>query len=169
MRVREVWSGGQTGVDRAALDAARELGIPAGGWVPRGRLAEGGTIPASYGGLRETPSADYAERTSWNVRDCDATLILHRSALAGGSAHTRDEAVRLGKPYLVLDLDAQTAGEAVEAARVWLAGVTGSRLNVAGPRASGDPTIYGRARTLLVALLAPRGPTSSSSDAPASD
>lgn len=153
MRIREVWSGGQTGVDRAALDAARELGLPTGGWVPRGRLAEDGAIPPSYEGLRETPSADYAERTTWNVRDCDATLILHRGALAGGSAFTRDEALRLGKPCLALDLDRLAPREAVPAARVWLAGVAGTRLNVAGPRASGDPGLYARARALLVALL----------------
>jgi hypothetical protein len=158
MQVREAWSGGQTGVDRAALDAARELGLPTGGWVPRGRLAEDGPIPASYEGLRETPSADYAERTTWNVRDSDATLLLHRGTLAGGSAFTRDEAARLGKPCLALDLDTLTPEQALEAARRWLAGVAGSRLNVAGPRASGDPDIYARARALLVALLTTRGP-----------
>lgn len=155
MQVRELWSGGQTGVDRAALDAARAWGLSTGGWIPRGRLAEDGAIPPSYQGLRETPSADYAERTTWNVRDCDATLILYRGVLGGGSAFTRDEAVRLGKPCLTLDLEALTTGDAVKAARVWLAGVVGSRLNVAGPRAGGDPTVYGRARMLLAALLEP--------------
>jgi hypothetical protein len=155
MQVRELWSGGQTGVDRAALDAARALGLSTGGWIPRGRLAEDGAIPASYQGLRETPSADYAERTTWNVRDCDATLILYRGVLGGGSAFTHDEAVRLGKPCLTLDLEALTTGDAVEAARAWLAGVVGSRLNVAGPRASGDPTVYGQTRMLLAALLEP--------------
>jgi hypothetical protein len=169
MHVREVWSGGQTGVDRAALDAARELGLSTGGWVPRGRLAEDGTIPPTYHGLRETPSADYGERTSWNVRDSDATLILHRGALGGGSAFTRDEAVRLGKPCLTLDLDALPPGEAVEAARAWLADIAGSRLNVAGPRASGDPPLYGRARTLLVALLAPGTRITSRADSSESD
>jgi hypothetical protein len=157
MVIRELWSGGQTGVDRAALDAARELGLPTGGWVPRGRLAEDGAIPASYEGLRETPAADFAERTTRNVRDCDATLIVHRGVLTGGSAFTRDEAIRLGKPWLSLDLDRLAPGDAVEAARSWLAGVTGTRLNVAGPRASSDPTLYGRARALLATLLGPRG------------
>ena len=153
MVVREVWSGGQTGVDRAALDAALAVGVSTGGWVPRGRLAEDGTIPATYPGLRETPSADYAERTTWNVRDCDATLILHHGALSGGSAFTRDEAIRLGKPHLALDLDGLTPDAALTAARDWLAGFAGSRLNVAGPRASGASVIYDRARALLVALL----------------
>jgi hypothetical protein len=157
MDVRELWSGGQTGVDRAALDAARELGFPTGGWVPRGRLAEDGVVPFAYHGLRETPTTDYAERTTWNVRDCDATLILHAGALRGGSAFTRDEAARLGKPYLALDLDATTTDAALATARHWLARIPGSRLNVAGPRASSAPTVYDRARALVAALLARGG------------
>ena len=70
-----VLSGGQTGVDRAALDAAIDLGLPVGGWCPKGRLAEDGVIPARYP-LIETRSPLYAERTEWNVRDTDATLVL---------------------------------------------------------------------------------------------
>ncbi len=69
MQVREIWSGGQTGVDRAALDVGRDLGIATCGWIPRGRLAEDGIIPDRYAGLRETESPDYAERTTRNVRD----------------------------------------------------------------------------------------------------
>jgi hypothetical protein len=154
VRVGEVRSGGQTGVDRAALDVARELGIPTAGWVPRGRTAEDGAIPASYQGLRETPSADYAERTSWNVRDADATLILFRESLRGGSAFTQDEAHRLGRPCLAVDL--RTARPAtLETARAWLERVAGSRLNVAGPRASENPGIYQQARDWLAALLEP--------------
>ena len=98
MRVREVWSGGQTGVDRAALDVARDLGLITGGWVPLGRLAEDGAIPERYAGLRETESSDYAERTTRNVEDSDATLILYRSRLSGGTAFTKMEALRLDRP-----------------------------------------------------------------------
>jgi Circularly permutated YpsA SLOG family len=153
VRVREIWSGGQTGVDRAALDAARELRLPIGGWVPRGRRAEDGAIPDMYPGLRETASDDYAVRTASNVRDCDATLIVCRGPLEGGSALTRDEALRLEKPCLVLDLSAFPANAAVETARAWLDGLDGSRLNVAGPRESAAPGIYDDARALLVRLL----------------
>jgi hypothetical protein len=155
--VREIWSGGQTGVDRAALDAARELGLPTGGWVPRGRRAEDGVIPDTYHGLWETESDDYGVRTSWNVRDCDATLIVCRGPLAGGSAYTRDEAVRLGRPWLALDLNTLLVDAAVEIARAWLAGVGGSRLNVAGPRESAAPRICEQARGVLVRLLRPDG------------
>jgi hypothetical protein len=158
VRVREVWSGGQTGVDRAALEAARTLGISTGGWVPRGRHAEDGLIPDAYPGLRETESDDYAVRTSWNVRDCDATLILCRGPLEGGSAFTRSEAARLARPCLVLDLNTLPADAAVEAARAWLAGLDGSRLNVAGPRESGAPGIQEQARVVLVRLLGPEAP-----------
>jgi hypothetical protein len=150
----EIHSGAQTGVDRAALDVARELGLATGGWVPRGRLAEDGTIPAEYSGLRETPSSDYAERTSWNVRDTDATLILFRTSLRGGSAFTRAEAERLGKPVLVVDLNGPRAA-GIAAARVWVAAQPGSRLNVAGPRAGENPGIHAQAREWLRAILAP--------------
>src|SRR4051794_33669346 len=73
-------SGGQTGVDRAALDAAMQLRIACGGWCPLGRLAEDGRIPERYP-LVETPSDDVAQRTEWNVRDCGAVLVLFRGKL----------------------------------------------------------------------------------------
>lgn len=81
--IAEIRSGGQTGVDRAALNVAIRLGIPCGGWCPQGRLAEDGRIPLCYP-LRETPTAEYAERTMWNVRDSDGTLILTWGEPAGG-------------------------------------------------------------------------------------
>ena len=145
-----VVSGGQTGVDRAALDAAMELGLPVGGWCPAGRAAEDGTIDLRYP-LVETPSADPAQRTEWNVRDSDATLILDTTARSGGTALTRQWAERLGKPLLACGLDA--AGLA--AARSWLAVTEPRRLNVAGPRASEAAEIYGVAREFLLRLLAP--------------
>ena len=88
----KIISGGQSGVDRAALDAAIRLGIPHGGWVPKGRLAEDGPLPETYS-LRETPTAVYAERTEKNVVDSDGTLIISRGELTGGSdIHPRDGA-----------------------------------------------------------------------------
>jgi Circularly permutated YpsA SLOG family len=154
MQVREVWSGGQTGVDRAAWDAARGLGIPIAGWVPRGRRAEDGVIPATYGGVQETPSSDYAQRTSWNVRDTDATLILCDGPLTGGSAFTCAEAERLGRPLLVLNLSAVSIVEAAGRARTWLTALPGTRLNVAGPRASRDSGLYRAAHGALTGALA---------------
>ena len=88
MTIRRIVSGGQTGADRAALDAALGAGVPIGGWVPKGRRAEDGTIPERYSNLRETDTDLYETRTRWNVRDSDATLILSHGALAGGSKKT---------------------------------------------------------------------------------
>jgi len=145
-----VVSGGQTGVDRAALDVAIALGIPHGGWCPRGRRAEDGIVPACYA-LVEHASPDYAARTEANVADADATLILARGALAGGTALTRDVARRLRKPFLVVDLDARPD---VKSVRDWLAGHDVGVLNVAGPRESQRPGIGDEARAFLRAVLA---------------
>src|SRR5438876_4889366 len=86
-------SGGQTGVDRAALDVALELGIPCGGWCPKGRRAEDGRIPLRYP-LEETTLNIYPQRTEWNVRDSDGTLVLTTGRPEGGSALTNELARR---------------------------------------------------------------------------
>jgi putative acetyltransferase len=149
MDLGEIWTGGQTGVDRAAWDAAREAGIAIRGWVPLGRRDEDGAIPTEYGDRQETPTADYPQRTSWNVRDTDATLIICRGTLTGGSAYTRKEAERQRRPVLVVDIEARRP--AIAAARIleWLESLPGTRLNIAGPRASADLSLYQDARTLL--------------------
>ncbi len=100
---RRVVRGGQTGVDRAALDVAIALGIPHGGWCPRGRRAEDGVIPPRYS-VTEHVSGKYAARTEANVTDSDATLILTRGKVSGGTALTRKLALRAGKPLLIVDL-----------------------------------------------------------------
>lgn len=151
-KLKRVVSGGQTGVDRAALDAARAVGVPIGGWCPKGRWAEDGTIPESYP-LQETPSADPLVRTTWNVRDSDGTLILHLGGpLRGGTAQTEKAARRLRKPCLVLALDRPADALAQEIAQ-WLKAQNIRVLNVAGPRESQAPGIYHRAYDVLTALL----------------
>ena len=82
MVIKKIISGAQTGADRAALDAALALGLPIGGWVPRGRRAEDGPVPDRYPNLRETDTDDYETRTRWNVQDADATLILSHGPLS---------------------------------------------------------------------------------------
>jgi hypothetical protein len=148
-----VVSGGQTGVDRAALDAAEAAGLPTGGFCPRGRLAEDGRIPARYP-LVETPSAAYPQRTEWNVRDSDATLVLSRGTPSGGTAHTLEVARLQGRPALVVDLAARPDPAA---ARAWCAAHAVRTLNIAGPRESGAPGIYAEARAFLDALFSDAG------------
>ena len=101
---KKIISGGQAGVDRAALDAAIALNMPHGGWCPRGRLAEDGRISDRYR-LRETDSSDYAVRTERNVLDSDATLVLCRGEPRGGTLLTIRLAQRHGRPHLAVDLD----------------------------------------------------------------
>ncbi|MEP0546831.1 MAG: putative molybdenum carrier protein [Rhodothermales bacterium] len=144
-----IHSGGQTGVDRAALDAALAAGVPVGGWCPLGRWAEDGPIPSRYP-LRETPTPEVAERTRWNVRDADATLILTRGTPTGGTATTLEAVDALGKPRFVVDL-AQMADVAPVAAWVRANGAT--VLNVAGPRESTAPGIYAEAHRFMTRLL----------------
>jgi len=145
----KIVSGGQSGVDRAALDVALELGIECGGWCPAGRWAEDGPIPARYP-LRETPSADPAERTGWNVRDADATLLLTSHGASPGTDLTRDVARRLGRPVFSWPADAT---EDVGLFRRWLQVYGVQTLNVAGPRESEAPGIYRHARRILRAYL----------------
>ena len=147
--VRRVVSGGQTGVDRAALDVARELGIPCGGWCPRGRRAEDGPIPDGYP-LRETPSGAYPERTAWNVRDSDGTLIVTRGKPRVGTALTVSLARRAGKPVLVVDLE---AGARPSDVRSFLVEDRIRVLNVAGPRESEAPGIHDDAFAFLRNVL----------------
>ena len=128
--VEKIISGGQTGVDRAALDVALELGIPCEGWCPRGRRAEDGVIPERYP-LQEAPTSNYADRTALNVRDSDATLILAKPPLRGGTALTLKFADRYRRPCLVVDpRDAKSAAMVLE----WLTANDVKVLNIAGPR-----------------------------------
>ena len=137
-------------MDRAALDVALALGIPCAGWCPRGRRAEDGPIPARYP-LTETPRSGYPQRTEWNVRDSDATLVLTRGRPTGGTSLTAGLARRLGRPLLVLDLLQQPGpGEVAP----FLASHAVRVLNVAGPRESEQPGIHAQARRFLEAALA---------------
>lgn len=147
--LERIVSGGQTGVDRGALDAAMACGIACSGWCPRGRRAEDGRIPDRYP-LQETGSPDYRERTERNVIDSDGTLVIARGALSGGTALTRAIAQQLGRPCLVVDLDAAPPLERVVE---WVRGHDVRILNVAGPRESQRPGIQEAARRLVAELV----------------
>ncbi len=149
MRLLKIISGGQTGVDRAALDAAMAFDVPVGGWCPKGRRAEDGRIPARYP-LTETPTAAYEQRTAWNVRDSDGTLIITDGAMEGGTAITMSEARRQGRPVLHVRT---TDPVPIPMIRAWGEDHHLRTLNVAGPRASEAEGIYDRARQLLEDLF----------------
>ncbi len=136
LEITRVISGGQTGADRAALDAAIACGVPHGGWCPNGRLAEDGVVPEKYA-LREMETESYSERTKANVEAADLTLIFSHGPLTGGSLLTQQFAEELGKPCVHIDLKTN----AQPLSSLFL-GLGETVLNVAGPRASGDPGIY---------------------------
>lgn len=156
-RIGRIVSGGQSGVDRAALDFAIANGIPYGGWCPRGGWAEDLTSPpgllALYPALRATPDANPAQRTRWNVRDSDGTLILTRAAARSpGAELTERAAVELGRPFSVVDLR-DPAGAEARIEDLLAALPAASVLNVAGPRESEAPGIYEHGVRLLEARL----------------
>lgn len=146
-------SGGQTGVDRGALDAALEAGTPCGGWCPEGRTAEDGVIPSRYP-LRELPGGGYRERTRRNVEDSDATLVIHFDELEGGTALTLDLCRELGRPHLVVDAAVESPQDAAARLRDFVDRHGVRVLNVAGPRASKWARAAGTAEAIVGGLLA---------------
>jgi hypothetical protein len=151
-------SGGQTGVDRAALDAAITNSIDYGGWCPKGGRAEdmrrAPGVLARYPKLHETPLANPVQRTEWNVRDSERLMVLldRRGLVSSGTEHAIMHAGELGRPVLVLDLDET---DAPLRATAWLneCAQRGLKLCIAGPRESEAPGIYAKARDFLGALL----------------
>lgn len=157
--IKEIVSGGQTGVDRAALDIALELKIPHGGWCPYGRKAEDGIIPEKYN-LKEAPppSADeeldpdaiYKKRTELNAKDSDGTLIIIKDAPMGGTLYTIEMLEKHKKPYLIFTLSSPLEINDISS---WVIKNNIYKLNVAGPRASQTPGIYDEAYNILNELL----------------
>ena len=145
----KIISGGQTGVDRAALDVALKLDIPIGGWCPKGRKAEDGPISSKYP-LKETPNDEYVQRTEWNARDSDGTLILTWGEPTGGTQYTIEIVKKYQKPFYMVDLVQHCEESAV---RNWIKENNISVLNVAGPRGSKGPQIYRYAEKTLTRIL----------------
>ena len=150
--VIRIVSGAQTGVDRAALDAALAMGVPAGGWVPEGRKAEDGIISAHYP-VQELAGAGYRERTRQNVIDSDATLIVYFDELSGGTLATLRDCKQYKKPYCLIDASDTDIERAVEEIMAFIKSNAIAVLNVAGPRASGEVRAYDYTKQVLTELL----------------
>jgi Circularly permutated YpsA SLOG family len=148
----KIISGGQTGVDRGALDAALDLGVDCGGWCPRARLAEDGTIPHRYP-VTELSDGGYAERTAQNVADSDGTLIICNGEPVGGTRETIERCIENDKPYLFVDPKEVPAAAAAEKALKFLRRRHIRCLNVAGPRASQWPEGHALTYQIISAIL----------------
>lgn len=151
--LKKIISGGQTGVDRAALDVAMRLGMKHGGWIPKGRRSEDGPLPVQYR-LQEMPTEEYAARTEKNVLEADGTLIISRGTPTGGTDYTRKMALKHSKHLLHIDLSlGQRPSDAGSVIASWIELNRVETLNVAGPRASNDPNIYMDATNILTHAL----------------
>ena len=151
MFLKKIVSGGQTGADQGALDAARELGIPHGGWIAKGRITEEGPLAEPYE-LKETATSSSDERTEKNVIDSDGTLILSHGDLTGGSAFTEDMAEKHDRPCLHIDLNVMRGLPAAQKIKSWILDNGVETLNIAGPRASKDPQIHDDTLRMLKAV-----------------
>lgn len=162
IRLTKIVSGGQTGVDRAALDAAIAAGMETGGWCPRDRRSEDGRIPLRYP-LRETASKSYAVRTEWNVRDSDATLILVLDHISSGTRLTIDSARSQSRPLRIeylcpapaktLISDEVSSEQRVADVVEWIGREQIKTLNIAGPRGSSHKDVYKKSLQFLTMLL----------------
>ena len=160
--LRKIVSGGQTGVDRAGLDAALQHGLPIGGWCPRGRRAEDGRIPDCYP-LLETVARSYAVRTRWNVRDSDGTLIVAMNEISAGTRLTVTSARKAGKPLQIVKLRVDSAQmlmttensrtDQIESVVEWIHRHRIRVLNIAGPRGSSHQCVYAESRSFVCELL----------------
>ena len=139
--IKKIISGGRTGADRAALDVAIKFNIPHGGWIPKGRIAEDGPLPDKYQ-LQEMPTSSYPKRTEQNVIDSDGTVIFSRGKPTGGTDYTRIMVLKHKRQLLHIDLNLRTSYDAAHLISSWIDLQHIKILNVAGPRASKDPTIY---------------------------
>jgi hypothetical protein len=176
-KLLKIISGGQTGVDRGALDAALAFEVECGGWCPAGRLAEDGAIPKPYP-VTELASAGYAERTARNVADSDGTLVISNGEPIGGTRETVDRCIEMGKPHLLIDCARLGIDEAINRTLEFvhsLSSRAGSRdpaevtlkltqrdpstslgmtiINVAGPRASQWPGGHETTQQIVSGML----------------
>ena len=164
MTIAKIVSGGQTGVDRGALDAALRLGFPYGGMIPKGRKAEDGIVPLKFTAMTESDSEDYRFRTGWNAEHSDATLILSFTpTLEGGTQRTRQYCMNARKPYFIDNPTSPALAKGKQKVSDWLAKVCKKNggapivLNVAGPRESKSPGIAEVTEAYVTKMIVEQG------------
>ena len=145
----KIISGGQTGVDRAALDFALNHYIPCGGWCPKGRLAEDGEIPDKYP-LTETSTSDYKQRTEKNIIDSNVSLIIHAGRMDKGTKLTIELCKEYHKPVFLINTKVKHLKTDIIR---WIEENNIDVLNIAGPRESNSPGIYNETLNVLNSLL----------------
>ena len=169
MLIAKIVSGGQTGVDRGAIEAALENGFPYGGLIPKGRLAEDGVVPLKFDKMEEASNKNYIFRTEWNVVHSDATLILSRTReLTGGSKRTAEFCEKHGKPYWIDNPEQPNETDRGLEFLYWIEAEFGERgivLNVAGPRESKEVGIQAATRSFVKRILSEPGVVEAASDA----
>ena len=148
----KIVSGGQTGVDRAALDVALKHGIECGGWCPTGRLDESGRIPAQYP-VQQLEAGGFGERTLQNVKDSDGTLIIYPGKLGGGTEQTVRSCIELQRPHQLIDASKVSGEDAAKLIARFVREHKIDNLNVAGPRQSEWPEGYDFASRALDIFL----------------
>lgn len=153
MKLVKIISGGQTGADRAGLDAAIDSGMDYGGAIPLGRKTEAGPLPAKYRQMTELKTPLYRVRTRQNVLNADATLIFSYGAPTGGTGLTVRLAQQYDKPFLLVDLETESSASAAALITAWLKKVNPAVLNVAGPRESEHPGTYEKVFSILYKVL----------------
>jgi predicted Rossmann fold nucleotide-binding protein DprA/Smf involved in DNA uptake len=151
----KIVSGGQTGVDRAALDVALKRGIACRGWCPAGRLDEFGKIPGHYP-LQELENGGFAERTRQNVIESDGTVIIYDRQLSGGTEETVRYCRELNRPHVLIDASKVSSETGADLVRNFVTKYSVDILNVAGPRQSGWPDGYNYAARTLERFLSDR-------------
>jgi hypothetical protein len=158
--ILQVVSGGQTGIDRAALDAALSLQVTCGGCCPKGRIAEDGRIPDKYPML-ELEDDEYAHRTEQNVLSADCTVILYSKEMEGGTEYSKEICMQRKKPLIAIDLSKTTTNEAVRLLTHFISQNRYHRINFSGPKASEWPEGYAVARTIINDMLVKLGNSNS--------